>query len=105
MAIADVTIMPLGAGTTSVSDVVAEVHRLLKSSKLTINYQLTPMSTILEGEVDDLYEILKQIQEVPFNLGHKRVAMNIRIDDRRDKVSSMKSKVAVVNKKIIDGTD
>ncbi|MCR6110459.1 MTH1187 family thiamine-binding protein [Bacillus sp. A301a_S52] len=105
MAIADVTIMPLGAGTTSVSDVVAEVHRLLKRSELPINYQLTPMSTILEGEVDDLYAILKQIQEVPFSLGHKRIAMNIRIDDRRDKMSSMKSKVAMVNKKLIDETD
>jgi uncharacterized protein (TIGR00106 family) len=97
--------MPLGAGTTSVSDVVAEVHRLLERSELAIHYQLTPMSTILEGEVEDLYTILKQIQEVPFNLGHQRVAMNIRIDERRDKASSMKSKLATVNKKLRDGAE
>ncbi|SER68339.1 MTH1187 family thiamine-binding protein [Salipaludibacillus aurantiacus] len=100
MAIADITIMPLGSASTSVSEVVTEVHRLLKETKLPVTYELTPMSTIIEGDIKDLYELMKEIQEVPFKLGHMRVATNIRIDDRRDKPSSMKGKVEAVNKNL-----
>lgn len=100
MAIADITIMPLGSNSTSVSDVVAEVHRMLQQTTLPIEYELTPMSTLIEGEISDLYEILKEIQEVPFKLGHKRVATNIRIDDRRDRTSSLKGKMSSVKKKM-----
>ncbi|WP_280768432.1 MTH1187 family thiamine-binding protein [Salipaludibacillus daqingensis] len=100
MAIADVTIMPLGSDSTSVSDVVAEVHKTLKRTKLPIHYELTSMSTLIEGEIDDIYAILKVIQEVPFKLGHKRVATNIRIDDRRDKPSSIKGKLSSVQMKM-----
>ncbi|WP_416149379.1 MTH1187 family thiamine-binding protein [Salipaludibacillus sp. HK11] len=102
MAIADITIMPLGSNSTSVSDVVAEVHRTLKQSKLPIKYELTSMSTLIEGEIADIYAILKEIQEVPFKLGHQRVATNIRIDDRRDRPSSIKGKIESVEKKIAE---
>lgn len=100
MAIADITIMPLGSNSTSVSDVVAEVHRTLQQTTLPIEYELTSMSTLIEGEISDLYEILKEIQEVPFKLGHQRVATNIRIDDRRDRTSSLKGKLSSVNNKL-----
>ncbi|WP_096188430.1 MTH1187 family thiamine-binding protein [Evansella halocellulosilytica] len=100
MAIADITVIPLGANTTSVSPVVAEIHRLLKETDKNIYVQLTPMSTLIEGDIEDLLHMVREIHEVPFKLGYKRVATNIRIDDRRDKPSSMKGKVEAVNQQI-----
>lgn len=100
MAIADITIVPLGTKTTSVSEVVAEVHQLLKNTDLPIKYELTSMSTIIEGEPDDLYNIIRQVHEVPFLKGHQRIALNIRIDDRRDKESGMAMKLKAVNERL-----
>ncbi|ADH99806.1 MTH1187 family thiamine-binding protein [Salisediminibacterium selenitireducens] len=100
MAIADITIMPLGSQTTSVSEVVAEVHKRLKETDLPLEYTLTPMSTIIEGKPEDLYTIIREIHEVPFTLGHQRIALNVRIDDRRDKATGMAMKLSSVNQKL-----
>ncbi|MDG5788735.1 MTH1187 family thiamine-binding protein [Evansella sp. AB-P1] len=100
MAIADITVIPIGSNTTSVSSVVAEIHRLLKSSDKEIIVELTPMSTLIEGDLPVLLEVIKEIHEVPFKLGHKRVATNIRIDDRRDRISSMDKKRNAVQEKL-----
>ncbi|MDQ0254423.1 uncharacterized protein (TIGR00106 family) [Evansella vedderi] len=100
LAIADVTIIPIGTETTSVSDVVVEIHRILKESDKDIFFELTPMSTLIEGELPVLLEVIKEIHEVPFKLGHKRVATNIRIDDRRDRTTSMSGKLNTVNIKL-----
>ncbi|WP_198155074.1 MTH1187 family thiamine-binding protein [Salisediminibacterium beveridgei] len=100
MAIADITIVPLGSGSTSVSEVVASVHQLLKDTELPIQYELTPMSTIIEGKPEDLYDIIRQVHEVPFKHGHQRIALNIRIDDRRDKESGMALKLKAVNERL-----
>ncbi|MCD8508743.1 MAG: MTH1187 family thiamine-binding protein [Bacillus sp. (in: Bacteria)] len=100
MAIADITIIPIGTNSTSVSDVVAEIHLILKQTNKPITYELTPMSTLIEGELPVLLEVIKEIHEVPFKLGHQRVATNIRIDDRRDKPSSMSGKLQAVQGKL-----
>ncbi|MBU9724205.1 MTH1187 family thiamine-binding protein [Bacillus alkalicola] len=100
MAIADVTVIPIGTGNTSVSPVVAEIHQLLKTTDKEIKYELTPMSTIIEGEISVLFDILKEIHEVPFKHGCHRVATNVRIDDRRDKASTMQGKLNAVQSKL-----
>ncbi|WP_163099900.1 MTH1187 family thiamine-binding protein [Peribacillus alkalitolerans] len=101
MAIVDITIIPIGTETTSVSDYVAEIQKVLKSyqEEKGIEFQLTPMSTIIEGELPVLFETVQALHEVVFNKGIMRIATNIRIDDRRDKKSNMKSKLdSVYNK-------
>lgn len=100
MAIADVTIIPVGTDSTSVSPIVAEIHLVLKQYEGKIKYELTPMSTIIEGELPVLFEVIAKIHEVPFSNGAKRVATNIRIDDRRDKPISLEGKVESVRSKI-----
>jgi uncharacterized protein (TIGR00106 family) len=99
LAIVDITIIPIGTQNASVSPYVVEVHKTIQKFKEKVKYQLTPMSTILEGDLDDLLEVVKAIHEVPFQLGAERVATNIRIDDRRDKSLEMDAKVnSVVSK-------
>jgi uncharacterized protein (TIGR00106 family) len=100
LAIVDVTVIPLGTNTPSVSEYVADIQQILKNYETEgkINYQLTPMNTIIEGELSTLFEVIKAIHEAPFNKGIQRVATNIRIDDRRDKKTTMQSKLESVRK-------
>ncbi|MDR0138373.1 MTH1187 family thiamine-binding protein [Metabacillus idriensis] len=100
MAIADVTVIPIGTETASVSEYVAAVQSILKEYEREgiIKFQLTPMNTIIEGELSDLLDVIKAIHESPFEKGIQRVATNIRIDDRRDKSSTMESKLNSVNR-------
>ena len=99
MAIVEMTVVPLGTGDTSVSKYVAACHRVLKEEK-NIKYQLTPMSTVLEGDLDHLLEIAKKLHNVPFQEGQMRVMTSMKIDDRRDKISTIKGKIAAVEEKI-----
>jgi uncharacterized protein (TIGR00106 family) len=102
MAIVDVTIIPIGTETPSVSSYVAEVQKVLETYKEEgkINYQLTPMNTLIEGELSQLFQVIQAIHEVPFQAGIKRVATNIRIDDRRDKSTTMEGKLQSVQNKM-----
>ncbi len=98
MAIVEFTIVPLGTGDTSLSDYVADCHKLLVDSKL--NYQLTAMGTIVEGDLEEIMPIIMKMHEVPFENKAKRVSTSIKIDDRRDKTASMLKKVEAVMDKI-----
>lgn len=99
MAIVDVTVIPIGTETPSVSSYVADIQKILKQyeEKGVIQYQLTPMNTLIEGELPVLFEVIQAIHEAPFNAGIQRVATNIRIDDRRDVKRRMQDKVERVN--------
>ena len=99
MAIVDVTVIPIGTQTPSVSSYVADIQRILKKyeEQGKIQYQLTPMNTLIEGELPVLFEVIQAIHEAPFNTGIQRVATNIRIDDRRDVKRQMQDKVNRVN--------
>jgi uncharacterized protein (TIGR00106 family) len=99
MAIVDVTVIPIGTQTPSVSSYVADIQKILKQyeERGEIQYQLTPMNTLIEGELPVLFEVIQAIHEAPFNAGIQRVATNIRIDDRRDVKRRMQDKVDRVN--------
>lgn len=100
MAIADIVLIPLTEESVSISEYVADVQKILQKKKEAgiVDYQLTPMSTLVEGEMKDLLEVIGEINEAPFNKGVKRVCMNIRFDDRRDKKRKMIDKLDSVNK-------
>ncbi|MCD8840513.1 MTH1187 family thiamine-binding protein [Staphylococcus arlettae] len=95
MAIVDVVVIPVGTEGPSVSKYIAEIQNKLKEYKKAgkIDYQLTPMNTLIEGDLKDLLEVVQVIHELPFNKGLDRVCTNIRIDDRRDKSRKMDEKL------------
>lgn len=99
MAIVEVTVVPLGTGNTSLSEYVAGCHQIL-AEKDEIDYQLTPMGTIIEGDLDVIFEVIKELHETPFANGAKRVSTSIKIDDRRDKEASMEQKINSVESKL-----
>ncbi|EOD01340.1 MTH1187 family thiamine-binding protein [Caldisalinibacter kiritimatiensis] len=98
MAIAEVTVVPLGTGDTSLSKYVAKCHEVLEESDL--KYMLTPMGTIIEGDLDKILSVVAKMHEVPFGEGAERVSTQIKIDDRRDKKSSMEGKIKSVESKL-----
>lgn len=98
-AIVEVTIVPLGTGSTSLSSYVAQVEKVLENH-VGIKRLLTPMSTILEGDLDQILNVIREMHEVPFQNGAFRVSTRISIDDRRDKEASMQKKLDAVNEKL-----
>ena len=97
--IVEVTVVPLGTSSTSLSSYVAEVEKVLKKHP-NIKTMLTPMSTILEGDLDHILKIIRDMHEVPFKIDAKRVSTRIVIDDRRDKRGSMEGKLDSVKSKL-----
>lgn len=104
MAIIDVTVIPIGTETPSVSEYVASVEKVLKKYEAEgkIRFQLTPMNTVIEGELPVLLEVIQAMHEQPFKEGVQRVSTTIRIDDRRDKKETMEYKVRRVNQLLKD---
>ena len=82
MAVVEISVAPLGTSTTGVSSYVAACVELVAASGLA--YQLTPMGTIIEGDIDEIFALLRKMHEGPFGKGAERVSTLIKIDDRRD---------------------
>jgi len=97
--IAEVTVVPLGTASASLSSFVAEAEKVLKKFPA-LKSLLTPMSTILEGELADVLAAVRAMHETPFQNGALRVSTTLRIDDRRDKEITMAGKVASVKSKL-----
>ena len=98
MAIVFVTIAPLGTADSSLSRYVAGVERILRRSGL--KHELTAMGTIVEGDLDAILPVLREMHEHPFSQGAVRVSTLIKIDDRRDKAASMDAKIRSVKEKM-----
>ena len=95
--IAELKVVPLGTQTASLSKYIAAVIDVVRQTK-GITYQITPMSTIVQGPLSRVLELAQAMHEVPFTMGANRVSTSISIDDRRDKLITMESKVKAVSK-------
>jgi uncharacterized protein (TIGR00106 family) len=98
MAVVFLTITPIGTGSPSVSRYVAGVQRVLDASGL--KHQLTAMGTIVEGDLDRILAVVRQMHEHPFSEGAVRVSTLIKIDDRRDKEHTIAGKMRSVEEKL-----
>ena len=95
--IADIAIVPLGAG-LSLSSYVAACERVLREAGL--NPQLHANGTNVEGEWDLVMAALKRCHERLHEMGVPRVATNIRIGTRTDREQTMDDKVQSVKEKL-----
>jgi uncharacterized protein (TIGR00106 family) len=99
VAIAEVSVVPLGTKTPSVSQYVAQAVKVLEQEK-GMKYEITPMGTIIEGDLDKILTVVRKMHEGTFGEGVARVLTTVRIDDRRDKAQDMKEKVDSLKKKL-----
>jgi len=98
MAIVQASIVPIGVG-TSLSNYLSRALSVLEKRK-ELKYQLTPMGTVIEGDLDSVLSVIKQMHESVFGDDVRRVYTVIVIDDRRDKAATMESKVSSVQQKL-----
>ncbi len=98
MALLQLTVIPLGTGTPSVGEYVADIQRALQNEN--VRFQLNDMGTLLEGEAKDLLALVAKIYELPFQKGARRVVTQMVIDDRRDKHVAIGEKIDAVLKRL-----
>ncbi|MGD9140026.1 MAG: MTH1187 family thiamine-binding protein [bacterium] len=97
MAVAQLTVLPFGTG-ASISKYVAGAVRIVAESGL--KYELTAMTTVVEGDVDSILALMKKVHESAFEGGAARVLTSLSIDERRDKELTIESKKRAVKEKL-----
>lgn len=98
MPIMEISIVPLGTKTASVSKYIAKVLKVLKNEK-NIKYQLTAMGTIIEASsLDKLLRVAKRMHKTVLNSDVNRIVTAIRIDERKNKSLTIEGKLKSVLK-------
>jgi len=98
MAVMEISVVPVGTESPSISHYVAECVAIVKEKGLP--HELTSMCTNVEGELKELLSVAAEMHELPFKRGAQRVLTSIKIDDRRDKRLSMRGKKEAVEKRL-----
>ena len=99
MAIFAISVAPSGVEGTSVSEYVAAAQKVLEADGR-VKHQLGPMFTTIEGPLDVCFEVCQKMHNALIEMGAQRVGTVIKIDDRRDKISTMDSKMESVRSKM-----
>jgi len=94
VAIVAVSISPVGEG-VSVSRYVSAALAVLRDQER-VRWRLDPMFTTLEGDVDEIFALVRRMQEAVFAAGAVRVGTVIKMDERRDKPVALEDKVRTV---------
>ncbi len=88
--IADVCIIPIGAG-VSVSREVTECERILRDTGL--KTRLHAYGTNIEGEWDEVFAAVRKCHEALHAMGVQRVSSSIRVGSRTDKTQTIEDKI------------
>lgn len=97
MAVIEISIVPIGTGTPSVSRYVARAVALLEGES-GIRYETTAMGTIIEGDLARILTLARRMHESVFDGQVMRAVTTIRIDDRRDKPLTIEGKLASLDR-------
>lgn len=95
--IADIAIIPIGVG-LSLSRYVAACETVLSEAGL--EPTLHANGTNVEGDWDTVTDALKRCHEVLHEMGAPRVATNLRLGTRNDRVQTMDDKLDAVRSKL-----
>jgi uncharacterized protein (TIGR00106 family) len=91
MIVADLSMIPMGSG-TSASEYVRAVHEVLRDSG--VNFVTGPMSTSIETEtMEKLFQIVEKANNRLAAMGVQRIVTMVRIDFRLDKDISINTKL------------
>ncbi len=95
--IAQLSVYPMGEG-TSLSRFVKKGVGIIERSGY--RYEVGAMGTAIEvPDLDALFELVKQIHGAHVSEGARRVIIDLKVDDRRDKKATIHSKKAAVESK------
>jgi len=82
----------------SLSPFVARVVKIIRNNP-TVTHLLTPMGSILEGEWQDINNLINQIF-LELSPDYERIGITVKYDYRRNKTNRMTEKVISVEEKI-----
>jgi len=99
MAILEISVMPLGTGTPSVSRFVAGAVKVLQAEK-GVKYEMSSMGTNIEGDLEQLLDLARRMHRSAFDAGAQRVVTTMKIDERRDQMATMQGKAASVEREL-----
>jgi len=98
MPVLDISVVPVGTQNASFSSMITDACRIVEEQGL--KYQITPTGTVIEGEMNQLLTVVKEMHQIPFKNGAQRVITNIMIDERHDKEMNMEEQVQAVGMNI-----
>ncbi|KAH6888651.1 MTH1187/YkoF-like protein [Thelonectria olida] len=88
---ADFCLLPIGTGSVSVAEDIAEVQKVLKASGL--KYTLHSAGTTVEGSWDEVMAAVGKAHAVVHKRGVVRVQSSMRVGSRTDKKQTAEDKV------------
>ena len=93
LAVAEIFITPLGTSDSTIREYIRALIPLVEASGL--KYQLTAMGTQVEGPVDALLALTRQLHDATFDAheGTDRVVTHLRLDERRGEPLTLEGKV------------
>ncbi len=94
----EITIIPLGTGSTSVGNYVADIKQYLCDKN--IEHSMNDMGTVIAGSTEELLELAREIHLIPFTKGAERVITNITLDERLDLDIKLGEKQKSVNHRL-----
>ena len=90
--LAQVSIFPVGKGESLTKEVSLAVNEVDKSG---LDYRLTSMGTIIEGEWDEVMKVITKMRDRLLE-SSTRIYLTISIDERKDKRRRIEAKVKSV---------
>ncbi len=94
----DLCVVPIGVG-VSVSEYVAECERIIARAGLAS--QLHPYGTVIEGEWDAVFDVVRQCHERVHEMGAPRIFTSLKVGTRTDRAQSMQDKVDSVHARLV----
>ena len=96
MVLLEFSMSPLGKG-ESVGTYVSRSLEIIDKSG--VDYRLNPMGTVLEGEWDDVFRVVKKCYE-RMSKDCKRISCTIKVDYRKGHAGRLSGKVAGIEKRL-----
>jgi uncharacterized protein (TIGR00106 family) len=98
--LAEISVVPIGNG-ESLTQYVIEVINYIEreSKKRNLVYKPSSMGTMIEGDSEDVFEVLKGAHNTMTNLSN-RVYTVIKIDDRKGRTNAMVDKMKGIEGRI-----
>ena len=93
----DLCVVPMGVG-VSVSEYIAECERLIEAAGL--ESELHPYGTVIQGDWDAVFRVVKQCHERVHEMGVPRVFTTLKVGTRTDREQTMADKVDSVRRKL-----
>ena len=93
----DLSVAPIGVG-VSVSEYIAECERLIEGAGL--ESELHPYGTVIQGDWDAVFRVVKQCHERVHEMGVPRVFTTLKVGTRTDRTQTMADKVDSVRRKL-----